>query len=94
MNKAEKQHYAKLAGLGCVLCAYLGYDTEGQGVELHHVRRYGNKRSLSPCLPLCTEHHRGNTGVHGYGTKRFEREYAVSFEELLQKVEDRLNAGT
>jgi hypothetical protein len=90
-TKLEKEQYAKLARLGCVLCAHLGCDTDGQGVELHHIRRYGIPRKQAPLIPLCTEHHRGNTGIHGYGIKRFEREYAISCEKLLQKVEDRLN---
>jgi hypothetical protein len=39
---------------------------------------------------LCTEHHRGNTGVHGMGRKSFERKYGVTEEELLEYTLDLL----
>ena len=71
MNKKERQQNDNIARLGCVLCYHLGFnDTPA---ELHHVRRFGGKRSEAPILPLCTEHHRGATGVHGLGAKAFER---------------------
>lgn len=79
-SKAEKQQYAKVANLGCALCRYLGYGESPP--ELHHIRRAGI-RSQSPVIPLCTEHHRGNTGIHGMGRKAFERKYQVTEEELL-----------
>jgi len=36
-------------------------------------------------LPLCPEHHRGNTGVHGLGAKGFEKFHKVAFDTLLEK---------
>jgi len=83
-TKAEKQHYAKVANLGCSLCRYLGYGESPP--ELHHIRRAG-KRTNAPVIPLCPEHHRGNTGIHGMGRKAFEREYKVTEEELLEITE-------
>jgi len=83
-TKAEKQHYAKVANLGCSLCRYLGYGESEP--ELHHIRRAG-KRTNAPVIPLCPEHHRGNTGIHGMGRKAFEREYKVTEEELLEMTE-------
>jgi hypothetical protein len=83
-TKAEKQHYAKVANLGCSLCRYLGYGESPP--ELHHIRRAG-KRTNAPVIPLCPEHHRGNTGIHGMGRKAFEREYKVTEEELLEMTE-------
>lgn len=88
-TKKQKDEYAQLARLGCVLCAHFGYDTPD--VEMHHVRRFGGKRDNASVLPLCTEHHRGNTGVHGLGAKGFERHHAVSFETLLESVQEKLN---
>jgi hypothetical protein len=41
------------------------------------------KRSEAPILPLCPEHHRGATGVHGLGAKGFERYHEVEFDTLL-----------
>jgi hypothetical protein len=83
-TKAEKEHYAKVANIGCSLCRYLGYGESPP--ELHHIRRAG-KRSNAPVIPLCPEHHRGNTGIHGMGRKAFEREYKVTEEQLLEQTE-------
>lgn len=83
-TKAEKEHYAKVANIGCSLCRYLGYGESPP--ELHHIRRAG-KRSNAPVIPLCPEHHRGNTGIHGLGRKAFEREYKVTEEQLLELTE-------
>jgi len=79
-TKAEKQHYDKVARLGCCLCRYLKLGESEP--ELHHIRRAG-KRSNAPVIPLCPPHHRGDKGVHGMGRKAFEREYGVTEEELL-----------
>ena len=78
-TKAEKERYGKVARLGCILCWHLGY--EGTPAELHHIRRAG-RRDNAPVIPLCPEHHRGNTGIHGLGRKGFEKKYGLSEEEL------------
>ena len=84
MTKAQKQHYDKIARIGCSLCKFvLGYDDTP--AEIHHIRRSG-KRSNAPVIPLCPEHHRGNTGIHGYGRKQFERVYGTTEETLLAKT--------
>ena len=84
-TKAEKEHYAKIAKLGCSLCRYLDYGfTE---CEIHHIRRFGGKRANAPVIGLCPEHHRGNTGVHGLGAKGFEKHYQIGQEELLELTE-------
>jgi len=81
MTTKEKKLYGKIAELGCALCRHLG--SEGTPAEIHHIRR-GGIRSRSPVIPLCTYHHRGsNTSIHGMGRKRFEREYAITEEQLL-----------
>ena len=59
-------------------------------VELHHIRRYGAVRKDCDVLPLCVRHHRGNDGVHGLGTKAFEKHYGITYDELLDIVEKRL----
>jgi len=81
-TKAEKQLYDKLASIGCILCIHLGYG-EGTPAEIHHIRRAG-KRSNAPVIGLCPEHHRGNTGIHGLGRKRFESIYKLTEEYLLE----------
>ena len=88
-TKAEKEHYAKIAKLGCILCHHLGY--RGTPCEIHHIRRFGGKRANAPVIGLCPEHHRGNTGVHGLGAKGFEKHYQIGQEDLLEMTERLLN---
>jgi hypothetical protein len=89
-TKAEKLHYRMVAELGCSLCRHQG--NEGTPAELHHIRRAG-KRSNAPVIPLCPYHHRGsNTSIHGMGRKRFEAEYNITEEELLEQTESLINA--
>jgi len=89
MTKNEKEKYRKIAELGCSLCRHQG--NEGTPAELHHIRR-GGVRSRSPIIPLCTYHHRGsNTSIHGMGRKRFEQEYGITEEQLLEKTESLIN---
>ena len=83
-TKAEKDTYRKIAELGCSLCRHQGF--EGTPAEIHHIRRTG-KRSNAPVIPLCPYHHRGsNTSIHGMGRRRFEREYGISEEQLLEQT--------
>ena len=90
-TKHEKEIYRRTAELGCSLCRHQG--NEGTPAELHHIRRTG-KRSNAPVIPLCPYHHRGsNTSIHGMGRKRFEREYAITEEELLVQTEELLNVS-
>jgi hypothetical protein len=89
VTKDEKKRLNKIAELGCILCSeVLGFT--GTPSELHHVRRYGAKRITSPILPLCPEHHRGNSGVHGLGIKGFEKKWGISCEELLERVSQKI----
>jgi hypothetical protein len=83
-KKNIKKQYDEVASLGCILCRYL---VLGQTpAEIHHIRRYGEKRETAEVIPLCPEHHRGNSGVHGMGKKAFARHYGVSEEDLLVMV--------
>ena len=85
MTKGEKELYGKIARLGCSLCRHQG--NEGTPAELHHIRRTG-KRSNAPVIPLCPYHHRGsNTSIHGMGRKRFEREYGITEDDLLEQTQ-------
>jgi hypothetical protein len=62
-------------------------------VELHHMRggRGWGKGDYTTLIPLCLEHHRGNTGVHSLGTKGFVKRYGFSEQELLDDVERMLD---
>lgn len=89
MTKDEKNALNQIAELGCILCStVLGF--EGTPAELHHIRRYGGKRSASPIIPLCPEHHRGNSGVHGLGHKGFASKWGVTEEGLLERCNQKL----
>jgi hypothetical protein len=94
MTKDEAKSLNQIAELGCILCSEVLGIEGGSPAELHHVRRYGSVRSASPVLPLCPEHHRGNTGVHGLGTKGFENKWGVTYSQLLESVDKRLGKGT
>lgn len=83
MTQDEKAHKSALAGLGCMVCRRLFGITDSE-VELHHLRRGGwGKGDYKTLIPLCYEHHRGSTGVHGLGTKGFPKHYGFDQEDLL-----------
>lgn len=92
-TKAVKQHMGRVADLGCILCRVLGY---GQTpAELHHPRRgtgMGQRAPDEDCIPLCPEHHRGNTGLHGLGTKGFTERYGCTEADLLNHTRALLDA--
>jgi len=92
MTKTEKQQYAKLARLGCILCKQLEVrNIEDSPTEMHHIRRFGGKRSLAPVIPLCAYHHRlGDSAIHQLGHKGFEKYWGFSEIDLLEKTNDLL----
>lgn len=49
--------------------------------------RAGNDR----VAPLCPEHHRGNTGLHGMGRKAFERHYGLTETSLIEQTRNLIN---
>ena len=92
MRKREAEYLSKVADIGCIICYRAGYF--GTPAEIHHIRGLGLgmgvRNSHYNVLPLCPEHHRGNTGYHGMGRKAFERKYEVTEAELQQQVESLL----
>ena len=93
MTKAERIYKDKLAGMGCMACARIHGAHEPGGVELHHYRGGGwGKGGYLTLIPLCFEHHRGNDGIHGMGTKAFDRAYPFTQADLLADV-NRLLGG-
>ena len=83
-TREEKAYMGRAAELGCVLCRHLGYGATP--AEIHHPRTgtgAGRRAAHTDGIPLCTEHHRGNTGLHGMGRKAFEREYQITELELV-----------
>lgn len=85
MKTEEREHKQKVASLGCALCHHIYGDHEPGPVELHHLRTGGwGRGDYKTLIPLCLEHHRGNKGVHGLGTKMFVKYYDVTQEQLLE----------
>jgi hypothetical protein len=85
---AEKKHMDRVAYLGCVVCRRMGY--EGTPAELHHPRAgtgAGRRSSHMDVIPLCPEHHRGKTGLHGLGTKGFVKHYGYTEADLLDDTQ-------
>lgn len=91
MTKAELIYKGRLVEIGCMICRTFGITDSP--VELHHLRSGGwGKGDYTTLIPLCPEHHRGNSGIHGMGTKAFERHYGVTQIELLNKAKGLINA--
>ena len=84
---AERKHMSRVAELGCAVCRRMGY--EGTPAELHHPRAGtggGRRASHFDVIPLCPEHHRGATGLHGLGTKGFPKRWGFTELDLLEDV--------
>ena len=80
----EKKHMSAVAELGCAVCRRMGY--EGTPAEIHHPRAgtgAGRRASNMSVIPLCPEHHRGATGLHGLGTKGFPKHWGYDEADLL-----------
>ena len=78
MNAAERRHVDRVAQAGCVICRKLGHGYTAP--EIHHVAEGSGLRSWFAVAGLCQEHHRGGSGLHGMGTKRFVAAYRVPGE--------------
>jgi hypothetical protein len=80
----------QLASLACVVGNRHG-GCDGT-VELHHVAEGSGLRHDYGLVPLCSEHHRGATGLHGMGPKAFLRFYRPPGESeyglLIWMLED------
>ena len=88
----EKKHMNAVAELGCAVCRRMGY--EGTPAELHHKRSgtgAGRRSSHMDVIPLCPEHHRGKTGLHGLGTKGFPKQWGFDESDLLMDTRLLLN---
>jgi hypothetical protein len=73
VSASSARWMSMIARLPCVVCVSLGQES-GQ-VEIHHVAENSGLRSDYAVVPLCAEHHRGQSGLHGMGPKAFIRLY-------------------
>lgn len=86
MTKAEKTHKAQLVELGCMVCRS-EFGITDSPVQLHHLRTGGwGKGDYTTLIPLCYEHHMGDSGIHGMGTKAFERRYGPQSRMLSEAI--------
>ena len=95
-TKADAEHLAKVAALGCLACRKSGHRTDA---EVHHIREtagIGQRAGHDETIPLCPAHHRGTmhpvvSSIHldrrvfieMYGT---ELELLAETERLLNEV--------
>ena len=91
MTNEERRYLSRVAELGGLVCRRMGYpDTPA---EIHHKwagTGAGRRSSHLEAMPLCPEHHRGKTGIHGLGTKGFPKHWGFDEDDLLQDVRDLL----
>ena len=93
MNKSEREHLSRVAALGCMVCRRLYGPHDPGPVEIHHKRAgtgAGRRSSYLDAMPLCPEHHRGKTGLHGLGTKGFPKHWGYDEDDLLREVREKL----
>jgi len=91
VTSEERRYLNRVAELGCLVCRRMGYP--GTPAEIHHKRAgtgAGRRSSHFDAMPLCPEHHRGKTGLHGLGTKGFPKHWGFDEDDLLQDVRDLL----
>jgi hypothetical protein len=86
---SAKHHLDRVSDLGCILCRHLGLGVSP--AEIHHVESIKDGLSDFAVVPLCQEHHRGPTGVHGLRRRGFEATYKLTDIDLLAMVNRELS---
>lgn len=87
---SEKRYLNRLASLGCIVCADLGY--QDTPAEIHHLREgqgMSQRASHYLAIPLCAGHHRtGGKGVALHaGQREFEALYGTELDLLAKAIE-------
>lgn len=78
----NNQQYSELIrGLPCVICDRMGLTQESR-TEGHHAGDAQDRHDWN-LVPLCVEHHRGASGVHGLHRKEFEMRYKLTDLEMI-----------
>lgn len=62
-------------------------------VHAHHVKTRGTLGSDRTCLPLCADHHVGNSGVHTVGVITFQKKHNIDFDALVEEFNRRFDNG-
>ena len=88
MKTTERIHLKRVAELGCIACRKLGY--YGTPAEIHHVRRFGEKRNHVNVIPLCPHHHRTSNESYHLNPKWFAETFGSQIE-LLQEINENVN---
>ena len=86
---ADAAYLAWVRGLPCLAADHPESPCWGS-VQAHHAGHHGLGRLNDYCaVPLCAAHHLsgfGSDAVHGIGRRRFERKFAVDFEEVIGRL--------
>lgn len=75
------EYMARVAELPCLVCIMLGLGNSP--AEVHHVQSVRGELTDFLTVPLCPEHHRGASGVHGMSRRAFEMRYQMSALDLV-----------
>lgn len=93
MTRREERWVKAVLQGGCVLCEHLELgETEA---AVHHIREgegMSQRSSHFMIVPLCQEHHQGNSGFHGLGAGGFYQRYKLSELDLLAMTIERVSA--
>lgn len=82
MNKAEREHMAKVAEMPCIVCGNFP-------VQVHHaLTGGGGRKNHMKVLPLCYLHHQGAEGIHTIGRKPWQNLHGTE-TELLESLHDK-----
>ena len=88
ITKAEQEHHAKVARLGCIACLKDGI--ESPLVSIHHIDGRTKPGAQMKVLGLCGAHHQTGgeiaPAIHPFKS-RFERKYGTQEELLAETIE-------
>ena len=81
-TKDEKKHMDDVSRIGCIVCRKLGLGYIP--AEIHHINGKTQPLCHFQVLPLCYEHHQGQSGIH-HNKTIFESKYGKEIK-LLERV--------
>ncbi len=86
MKKADKEHLARVASLGCIVCR--------RPATIHHIRAgqgMSQRSGAHETIPLCPDHHQhgGHAVAIHAGQKTWEAKYGTE-RKLLAQVQAEL----